>query len=250
MIIWAHFSRWPHIQDQKLVLTGVKKKKKKELDSGSEEMAQWVKVLVAKSDDLRLIHRTHSEQGENWFPQVILWLLHARYGTHERAHAHMCTHSKSINVIKMLSSFPTYDYFGSHSFPTVVFIRRLHCMPLFSGSHELPTARRFSRPAEVWCSQGDDHWENRAPQRHRLLLSTGKTLLGDTGAETGLGRHRTGKVVWGLSEESLSSAAWIQGWWRKSLNSLICLSVLHEMASVHPLVFFWNASVVVGGSQK
>lgn len=35
-------------------------------------MAQWVKVIAAKPDDLTLIPRTHEVKGEKEVPQIVL----------------------------------------------------------------------------------------------------------------------------------------------------------------------------------
>lgn len=37
-------------------------------------MAQWIKVLVSKPNDLSLIPRTYMVEKESEFPQVVLWL--------------------------------------------------------------------------------------------------------------------------------------------------------------------------------
>lgn len=61
-------------------------------------MAQWVKVLDTKPDNVGSIFGTHTVEGENGFPQTILWLPHACDNrtpkpTHrEHAQAHTHTH--------------------------------------------------------------------------------------------------------------------------------------------------------------
>lgn len=48
-------------------------------------MAKQIKVLIAKSNDLNSIPRTHVVEGENKFPQNILFPL--------REHHNMCLHA-------------------------------------------------------------------------------------------------------------------------------------------------------------
>jgi hypothetical protein len=51
----------------------------------AEEMAQQIKALVAKPDDLSLITGTHKKEEENWLPQS--------FPLHTCSMAHACTHT-------------------------------------------------------------------------------------------------------------------------------------------------------------
>lgn len=46
------------------------------LEVAMDKIAQWVRALVAKPDDLNLISKPNMVKGENKFPQVILEPLH------------------------------------------------------------------------------------------------------------------------------------------------------------------------------
>ena len=57
----------------------------------ASEMAQWIKVFVAKPENLSLIPEFHSMEGENGLPEVTLW-PHACAMSHMCMHAHVCMH--------------------------------------------------------------------------------------------------------------------------------------------------------------
>lgn len=49
-------------------------------------MAQWIKVLAAKPDNLSSICRTHKLEGSNQFLQVILLFTHMSAVAHTHGH--------------------------------------------------------------------------------------------------------------------------------------------------------------------
>lgn len=64
----------------------------------SEEMAQGIKVIAAKSNDLCLIPGTRMVKAETRLPQAVLCPTHACCGTHMYTHACICAF---IHVNKM-----------------------------------------------------------------------------------------------------------------------------------------------------
>jgi hypothetical protein len=75
-------------------------------------MAQWVKVLAAKPNDLSLILRICVVEEENWLQQVVLWSSYTctreRAHTHARAHTH--THTQINNLLRLF--FPLWPFPG------------------------------------------------------------------------------------------------------------------------------------------
>lgn len=64
-------------------------------------MAQLLKVLAAKPDDLSLIPGTHMVEGKNQRPQVVLWPPQVHCGTHtsiHNAHTKQIVYSKKEDV--------------------------------------------------------------------------------------------------------------------------------------------------------
>lgn len=54
-------------------------------------MAQWVKALDAKPDDLSSVPGIHIIEGENQLLEVVLWLPHVYCGMHTPTYIHMYT---------------------------------------------------------------------------------------------------------------------------------------------------------------
>lgn len=48
------------------------------------EMVQRERALLAKSQDLKVNHKAHMVEGENWTLQALLWQAHMKCGTQNK----------------------------------------------------------------------------------------------------------------------------------------------------------------------
>ena len=74
------------------------------LETQVGEIVQQIKVLATKLDNLSSVSRIHTEEGDSWLPQVIVWSPHmcayAHAQMHTSTHTHTWTHTQTHTKCK------------------------------------------------------------------------------------------------------------------------------------------------------